>query len=294
MLNNQFKTLTGFSPLSWQSRLFSEYFEKGAIPAAVDIPTGLGKTAVMALWLIARASGAPLPRRLVYVVDRRAVVDQATEFADLLRKKLDSPEAVDLKKALALGDRSLPISTLRGQYVDNREWLEDPASTAIIVGTVDMIGSRFLFEGYGVSRKMRPYHAGLLGADTLVVLDEAHLVPPFEKLLEAIEQGSDQFAARAGRDRKLIPPFKLLSLSATGRTGGIASRCSSISPIASPTNSASHRQGMAARSKWTRRPPNLTTMPPGNWAWAWGRSNPPSIVCGVGTGNWCAKKSRTP
>lgn len=217
MLDRQFKVLTGFSSLSWQSRLFSEYFEKGELPAAVDIPTGLGKTAVMALWLIARARGASLPRRLVYVVDRRAVVDQATEFADLLCEKLDSPEAADLKKALALGDRSLPISTLRGQHVDNREWLEDPASTAIIVGTVDMIGSRLLFEGYGVSRKMRPYHAGLLGADTLVVLDEAHLVPPFEKLLEAIEQGANQFAARAETDRKLIPPFKLLSLSATGR-----------------------------------------------------------------------------
>jgi len=217
VLNSQFKTLTGFSPLSWQSRLFSEYFEKGEIPAAVDIPTGLGKTAVMALWLIARARGARLPRRLVYVVDRRAVVDQATEFAELLRQKLDSPEAVDLKNTLELGDRSLTISTLRGQHVDNRGWLEDPVSMAIIVGTVDMIGSRLLFEGYGVSRKMRPYHAGLLGADTLVVLDEAHLVPPFEKLLEAIEQGANQFAARAETDRKLIPPFKLLSLSATGR-----------------------------------------------------------------------------
>lgn len=216
-LKRQFKALTGFSPLSWQSRLFSEYFAKGEIPAAVDIPTGLGKTAVMALWLIARACGARLPRRLAYVVDRRAVVDQATEFAVLLRKNLDSPEAADLKKALELGDRSLPISTLRGQHVDNREWLEDPTSSAIIVGTVDMIGSRLLFEGYGVSRKMRPYHAGLLGADTLVVLDEAHLVPPFEKLLEAIEQGSGQLAARAETDRKLIPPFKLLSLSATGR-----------------------------------------------------------------------------
>lgn len=63
MLNGYFNTLTGFSPLSWQSRLFSEYFEQGEIPAAVDIPTGLGKTAVMALWLIALATGAKLPRR---------------------------------------------------------------------------------------------------------------------------------------------------------------------------------------------------------------------------------------
>jgi CRISPR-associated endonuclease/helicase Cas3 len=125
VLDRLFKAVTGFSPLSWQARLFSEYFEKGEIPAAVDIPTGLGKTAVMALWLIALATGAQLPRRLVYVVDRRAVVDQASEFAVLLRENLNSPEAADLKMALELGDRSLPISTLRGQHIDNREWLED-------------------------------------------------------------------------------------------------------------------------------------------------------------------------
>lgn len=217
MLDSQFKTLTGFSPLSWQSRLFSEYFEKGMLPAAVDIPTGLGKTAVMALWLIARARGAQLPRRLVYVVDRRAVVDQATEFAESLRARVDSPEAADLKKALELGDRSLPISTLRGQHADNREWLEDPGKTAIIVGTVDMIGSRLLFSGYGVSRKTRSYHAGLLGADTLVVLDESHLVPPFERLLEAIESGTKMFGARSEGDLPIVPPFRLLSLSATGQ-----------------------------------------------------------------------------
>jgi CRISPR-associated endonuclease/helicase Cas3 len=101
---------------------------------------------------------------------------------------------------------------LRGQYVDNREWLEDPAVPAIIVGTVDMVGSRLLFEGYGVSRKMRPYHAALLGADALVVLDEAHLVPPFERLLAAIARNANEFGWR-----KPVPPFRLLPLSATGR-----------------------------------------------------------------------------
>ena len=168
--------------MRWQHRLFDQFID-GKIPAALDLPTGLGKTSVMAIWVLARALARKealktIPRRLVYVVDRRAVVDQATAEAEKLRAALEA-DAKHLKEQLRL-DGTLPISTLRGAYVDNREWLDDPAAPAIIVGTVDMIGSRLLFEGYGVSRKMRPYHAGLLGADTLVVLDEAHLVPPFE------------------------------------------------------------------------------------------------------------------
>jgi CRISPR-associated endonuclease/helicase Cas3 len=107
---------------------------------------------------------------------------------------------------------------LRGQLVDNREWLSDPGSPAIIVGTVDMMASRLLFYGYGVSPWTRPYHAGLLGADTLVVLDEAHLVPPFEELLKAIARDpKNEFGPRSAEDRRLLPGFRLMSLSATGR-----------------------------------------------------------------------------
>ena len=201
--DERFKTLTGNRPFYWQRRLFYGYFAEGHVPAALDIPTGLGKTSVMVLWYMAQTAGAKIPRRLVYVVDRRAVVDQATIVADEIREKSQ--------------DSALRVSTLRGQHVDNREWLAEPAAPAIIVGTVDMVGSRLLFSGYGVSRKMRPYHAGLLGADTLVVLDEAHLVPPFEKLLEVITNGAEVFGPREHEDREIVPSFKLLSLSATGR-----------------------------------------------------------------------------
>lgn len=220
-----FTVLTGYDkPMRWQTRLFRDHFIADDLPGSVSIPTGLGKTAVMAVWLIAlawqmrNAVAHKLPRRLVYVVDRRAVVDQATDFAEKLRDRLATSDATELRAALGLGDRKLPISTLRGQFVGNREWLEDPANPAIIVGTVDMIGSRLLFEGYGVSRKMRPYHAGLMGADALVLLDEAHLVPPFEALLETIANGTREFGPREDGNDQHVPPFRLLPLSATGRT----------------------------------------------------------------------------
>jgi CRISPR-associated endonuclease/helicase Cas3 len=202
------------APFPWQLDLLRR-FRQGQAVSSLDLPTGLGKTAVMAVWLVARALGATLPRRLVYVVDRRAVVDQATEVAEALCAWVAKEQGV--ANALGLEGRPLPISTLRGQHVDNRAWLEDPSAPAIIVGTVDMVGSRLLFSGYGVSSKMRPYHAGLLGADTLVVLDEAHLAPAFEDLLRQIERGADAFGPKEPSLRGLVPEFKLLSLSATAR-----------------------------------------------------------------------------
>ena len=220
-----FEALTGHAPFPWQRRLFAR-MRAGDLPPAVDIPTGLGKTAVMAIWLLARAAGASLPRRLVYVVDRRAVVDQATDFAEQIRKRLQAPALGPVRRDLGLAGRALPISTLRGQHVDNREWLADPAAPAIVVGTVDMIGSRLLFQGYGVSRRMRPYQAGLMGCDTLVLLDEAHLSRPFERLLRSIEaerrvrpaNDADSIPGEFAGPRAtagLPPAFRVLPLSAT-------------------------------------------------------------------------------
>ena len=213
-LDSAFEALTGHRPFSWQRRLFDGWLSKGVLPPAVDIPTGLGKTAVMALWLLARAGGVQLPRRLVYVVDRRAVVDQATAFAETLRRNLEYAELAPVREGLGLDERPLPISTLRGHYRDNREWREYPAAPAIVIGTVDMVGSRLLFSGYGVSRRMRPYEAGLMGCDTLVMLDEAHLARPFHCLLQTIEKKRREFSGPAA-GQELPPPFWVLPLSAT-------------------------------------------------------------------------------
>lgn len=218
-----FECLSGHRPFPWQRRLF-RLLCGGTIPSAVDVPTGLGKTAVMACWLLARAQGSRLPRRLIYVVDRRVVVDQATQFAEAIRDGLDRLPQV--RSSLGLRTGRLPISTLRGRHADNQEWLEDPAATAIIVGTVDMIGSRLLFSGYGMSRKMWPNAAGLLGCDSLVVLDEAHLARPFERLLVAIRKKREvdedrdptSFPSRRSETSGCVrvpPPFCVLPLSAT-------------------------------------------------------------------------------
>ena len=53
-----FAALTGHAPLRWQARLFDAHLSNGECPAALDIPTGLGKTNRMGMWPIAQARRA--------------------------------------------------------------------------------------------------------------------------------------------------------------------------------------------------------------------------------------------
>lgn len=201
--DEQYEALTGYPPLSWQKRLYVQWRNEDFRPV-IDLPTGLGKTMVMAIWLIARANGEKLPTRLIYVVDRRTVVDQATDLAETLAKKSAS------EWPNVFGDHPLAISTLRGQMADNREWSKDPSHPAIIIGTVDLIGSALLFSGYRSSYKRRPLEAGLLGQDSMLILDEAHLSKPFEKLIGAI--GKYQTDREGNPQGK---PMRVIRMSAT-------------------------------------------------------------------------------
>jgi CRISPR-associated endonuclease/helicase Cas3 len=194
-----FAALTGNAPFPWQRALYDR-FRAGDIPSSCDIPTGLGKTSVIAVWLLARTAGASVPTRLVYVVNRRTVVDQTT---DEVAKLVANRSAAGI-------DDDIAVSTLRGQLADNRAWSADPSKLAVICGTVDMIGSRLLFAGYGIGFRSRPLHAGFLGQDALIVHDEAHLEPAFQHLLEKIER--EQTNARDGW------PLRVMALTATSRS----------------------------------------------------------------------------
>ena len=199
-----FRKLTGFPPFHWQRRLWEQLAGNPPHrwPTVVDIPTGLGKTHVIAVWWCAwlaakqNDQAAPFPRRLVYVVNRRTVVDQSTEVVRELVRALERH-----------GQDPPTVSTLRGELADDGGWKRDPSRPAVIVGTVDMIGSKLLFCGYGDSHRTRPLHAGLIGQDALVVHDEAHLTRPFGKLLRRI-------ACQQAQDRE-TRPIRIMELSAT-------------------------------------------------------------------------------
>lgn len=227
--NDDFRELTGNLPFPWQAALYQRFVSGNSdnIPSSCNLPTGLGKTSVVAVWLLALAAHPDrVPRRLVYVVNRRTVVDQTTSEVERYREALRGDALQAVREQLTkLGARSLEskdkkprsplaLSTLRGQFADNREWSADPARPAVIVGTVDMIGSRLLFSGYGVGFKGKPLHAGFLGQDVLLVHDEAHLEPAFQQLLNSVEV--QQRVAERSQNGP-CPRLRVIALSATTR-----------------------------------------------------------------------------
>ena len=194
-----FREITGHDPYSWQRRLYRTLVE-GKVPASLDIPTGLGKTLCVLLFLLARVRNAALPTRVVYIVDRRAIVDQTAEairaWIDRIAELPQLARALDARSAFP---SALPVQlgVLRGGQADDGEWRVDPTRPTVVVGTVDMIGSRLMFSGYGDGRSRRPMHAGLLGHDSIVMLDEAHLSPAMGALIRSIDRIQNHTKFRA-------------------------------------------------------------------------------------------------
>ena len=183
-----FGDIVGHDPYPWQRRLDAALLDAD-VPDAIDIPTGLGKTACVLLLLLARLHNRGLPTRIVYVVDRRAIVAQTADAVRCWIERIAAlpalARAFDACAAFA-AERPVGLGVLRGGLADDGAWRLDPARPAVVVGTVDMVGSRLLFAGYGDGRSKRPMHAGLLAHDAIVVLDEAHLSPAMDALLGAM------------------------------------------------------------------------------------------------------------
>lgn len=217
-----FEALWGYAPFDWQTRLLAKVHE-GGWPTTLDLPTGSGKTATLdvALFALALDASRPAaerrqPRRIVLVVDRRVVVDQGYERAVAIANSLEAAKdgiLADVAKALRelSGDSSaLPVlpAVLRGGMPRESEWAKSPSQPVIMTSTVDQVGSRLLFRGYGVSERMRSIHAGLLGCDTLLLLDEVHLARPFEETLRALTE-------RYSKSREEVRPLTFVRMSAT-------------------------------------------------------------------------------
>lgn len=172
-----FVAASGHRPYSFQRRLA----EAVDWPKMLRVPTGAGKTAAVILaWLWRRRFHPDIsvrrstPRRLVYCLPMRSLIEQCRDVALSSLKALGLGEPDEVTQTQR-GDRGIGFYVIRGGDLDN-EWHLYPERDAIIIGTQDMLLSRVLNRGYGLSRFQWPVSFGLLNSDCLWILDEVPLM----------------------------------------------------------------------------------------------------------------------
>lgn len=201
-----YRAVNGRDPFPWQSRLADQVATTEGWPEEVGVPTGLGKTACLDIavwWLASQADREPAtrtaPTRIWWLVNRRLLVDATTDHAEAITRVLSHPEghglsATDATVVTAVADRlrslavdrdAEPLEVIRLRGGVAARCPSDPSSPAVLLSTLPMYGSRFLFRGYGSTRSMRPIDAAMAGTDSLVIVDEAHLARHLISLVPA-------------------------------------------------------------------------------------------------------------
>ena len=224
-----------YKPFAWQERL-AEQVCCGTWPDFLKLPTSSGKTAaidiaVFALAYQACAANRPqgiltAARRIFFVVDRRIIVNEAyrqtRKTAQLLWDAVVEEEQKTnsvLKRVgkwlqtLANDPTAPPLDCfeLRGGIYRDDAWVRSPMQPTVLTSTVDQVGSRMLFRGYGVSDRNLSIHAAMTTCDSLIILDEAHCSNPFSQTVESIAR----YRSERWADEPVATPFSLVQMTAT-------------------------------------------------------------------------------
>jgi len=185
--NEFFVSATGIEegPFPYQKRLATG----DELPSLIDVPTGCGKTSAAVLgWLWRRRfadeeTRKKTPRRLVYCLPMRVLVEQTRDNVimwlhnlELLGGTVEIQDGKFVSYDQSWEDpEKICVTVLMGGE-DRDEWDLYPERDAVIIGTQDMLLSRALNRGYGMSRYRWPIHFGLLNNDCLWVMDEVQLM----------------------------------------------------------------------------------------------------------------------
>jgi len=231
-------------PFPWQNDL-AQRAVAGDWPDFIAAPTGSGKTACLEIAVYALAAQAHLPpaersasRRIFFIVNRRVIVDEAFNRARRMAEALanpgsERPACKAVSDALlslnptpsdATGFPRIPLDCvqLRGAIFRDQRWARSLLQPTLVATTVDQIGSRMLFRGYGVSPNARPIHAALVATDALWVLDEAHISRPFSETVATLRRYREHHLAENPAAIQ-PPPLRWVQMTATPpKTAGSA------------------------------------------------------------------------
>ncbi|NJO56774.1 MAG: DEAD/DEAH box helicase, partial [Rhodospirillales bacterium] len=150
LFENFFEQAMGRNPYAYQRVLA----EDGGYEALIA-PTGLGKTAAVILaWLWRRrVHPEATPRRLVYCLPMRTLVEQTAENARVWLERLkQAPFATNLPASEDLHLLMGGVESRPGRL----RWDDSPERSAILIGTQDMLISRALMRGYAAGRSRWP------------------------------------------------------------------------------------------------------------------------------------------
>ncbi len=231
-----YEAVHDFPPFEWQKRLAVQVCH-GMWPDYIKLPTSSGKTSVIDIAIFALAFQAceqnrpdgklTAARRIFFVVDRRIIVNEAYLQTRATAQKLwdavspdtseDPPEILKRVaiwlKILTADPKAPPLDCreLRGGIYRDDAWVRSPLQPTVLASTVDQIGSRLLFRGYGVSNRNLSIHAALTANDSLIVLDEAHCSKPFSQTLDSVAR----YRGEQWAEQPIDSPFSFVQMTAT-------------------------------------------------------------------------------
>src|SRR5215471_18815976 len=161
--NEFYKQATGHEPYGYQARI-----ARDGLPSLVRAATGTGKTGVILAWLWRRLYGphpAETPRRLVYALPQRSLLDQVAGEARRWLANLGLTENVALHVVMGAREET------------QGEWRANMHLPAIVIGTVDSLVSKALNRGYGIGRATFPIDFALVTNGAHWIIDEFRLCP---------------------------------------------------------------------------------------------------------------------
>jgi CRISPR-associated endonuclease/helicase Cas3 len=219
-------------PLPWQAELVSRLLSGEGWPERIEVPAGAGRRLLtdVVVFVTAAQRRAPGPstartpgaRRILLVTDLPLAVDAAWEHARRLGRRLELARrdgtagvAAQVVNGLlpAVPERTfgrpLTVTRMHAGPTHGGSWLDRPDRVCLVFATLDQVGSRLLFRGYGIGDERRPIEAAGVGTDSLWLLEDvadAGIV-------------AATVAATATRDRTSLPlrPPIVVTLHGCGR-----------------------------------------------------------------------------